>query len=122
MRILIAVASVWAILFAVPFVIYGTASSFLHLEAPAEAVPFLWGVAVTKLGTALAFVGIFALSRNAWRSRWFTYGAIWFLMFAASEIGDIVQMATSPVEGLLGIFSEAIYAPVSALTTDRLLR
>ncbi len=122
MRILIAIASVWAILFAVPFVIYGTASSFLDLQAPGEAVPFLSGVAVTKLGTALAFVGIFALSRNAWRGRWTTYGAIWFLMFATSEIGDIVQAAVSSAEGFLGILSEASYAPVSALTTDRLLR
>ena len=123
MRVLVAGISVWAILFAIPFAVYGSASMFLDLKPPVgPAWRFLSGIAVTKLGTALAFVALFALSRDAWRGHWALYGAIWFLMFAASEIGDVVRMASSSSEAILGILSEAVYAPVSAFVINRVLR
>ncbi len=123
MRALIAVASVWAVIFAVPFVVYGAASVFLSLRQPdGPAWRFLLGVAVTKLGTAAAFVVLFAASREAWRGRrWLLYGAIWFLAFAASEAGDLVRGASNSAEAILGVLSEAVYAPVSAFAAHRLL-
>lgn len=123
MRVVIAIASVWAILFAVPFAVYASASVLLELTPPVgPAWRFLSGVALTKLGTAVAFVALFGLSRDAWRGHWLLYGAIWFVTFAASEIGDVARSATSFVEAMLGIFSEAFYAPASAFTIDRLFR
>ena len=123
MRVLVAVILVWVLLFAIPFAVYGSASTFLDLKPPVgPAWRFLSGVAVTKLGTALAFVALFALSRDAWRDHWALYGAIWFAMFAASEIGDVVRMASSSGEAILGILSEAVYAPASAFVINRMLR
>lgn len=121
MRVLVAIAAVWGILFAVPFVIYGSASALFGLQPPAgPAWQFLLSVAVTKVGTAAAFVALFALCRDGWRGRWLRYAGIWFLMFAVSEIGEVVKPGYSIVYALLGILSEAIYAPLSAFTTDRL--
>lgn len=123
MRVLVAVVSVWAILFAVPFVIYGSASAFFDLKPPAgPAWRFLSSVAVSKLGTAIAFVALFVLCREGWRDRWLLYAGIWFLMFAVSEMGDALKPGYSNAEALLGILSEAIYAPLSAVTVDRLFR
>lgn len=123
MRVLIAVILVWAILFVVPFAVYGSASKFLDLKPPVgPAWRFLSGVALTKLGTALAFVALFAHSRDAWRGHWALYGAIWFVTFAASEVGDVVRMVSSTGDAILGILSEAVYAPVSAFAISRLLR
>ena len=123
MRVLVAVILVWALLFAIPFAVYGSASTFLDLKAPVgPAWRFLCGVAVTKLGTTAAFVALFALSRDAWRGHWPLYGSIWFAMFAASEIGDVVRMATGIDEAILGILSEAVYAPASAFVINRVLR
>jgi hypothetical protein len=121
MRVAAAVASVWAILFAVPFVIYGTASAVIHLKPPAEpAWRFLLSVAVSKVGTALAFVLLFLLSRDAWRDRWLLYAVIWFVMFAVSEVADAIRPGYSATEAALGILSEAIYAPVAAFIVHRL--
>ncbi len=123
MRVLVAVLFVWAIFFAIPFAVYGSASMFLDLKPPVgPASSFLIGVAVTKLGTALAFVALFALSREASRGHWVRYGTIWFMMFAASEIGDVVRMEFSSSEAMLGILSEAVYAPASAFVINRVLR
>ncbi len=123
MRLLIAVVAVWAILFVVPFAIYGSASSLLDLKPVAgPAWRFLAGVAITKLGTAVAFVALFYISRSLWRGQWIRYAAIWFVTFAASELGDALRTASNSIEATLGILSEAIYAPASAFTIDWLFR
>ena len=123
MRALFAVAAVWGILFAVPFVIYGSASGLFDLKPPAgPAWRFLLSVAVTKVGTALAFVALFALCRNEWRGHWLLYAGIWFVMFAVSEVGNVVKSDYSFTYAMLGILSEAVYAPLSAFTIDRLFR
>jgi hypothetical protein len=79
-------------------------------------------VGVTKAGTAVAFVALFVLCRDGWRQHWLLYAAIWFLMFALSELGDFVKTGYSAAEALLGIFSEAVYAPASAFVLDRIFR
>lgn len=123
MRVLLAVALVWGILFAVPFVIYGSGSVVFHLKPPpGPAWRFLLSVAVSKVGTAVAFVALFLLCRDEWRDRWLLYAGIWFLMFAVSEIGDALKTGCSLTEAVLGILSEAVYAPLSAFTVDRLFR
>ena len=123
MRALVAVGSVWGILFVVPFIIYGSSSVLFGLKPPAgPAWRFLLSVAITKAGTAVAFVALFSLCREGWRGHWLLYAGIWFLMFAVSEIGDFVKTGYGFAEAMLGVLSEAIYAPLSAFTVDRLFR
>jgi hypothetical protein len=43
-------------------------------------------------------------------------------MFAVSEVGDFVKPDYSFTYAMLGILSEAVYAPLSAFTIDRLFR
>jgi hypothetical protein len=73
---------------------------------------------VTKLGTAVAFVSIFAVSRAIWGPRWLLYAMLWFVMFAFSELGEAVSGRTTKQEALLGVVSEAIYTPLSAFITQ----
>ena len=122
MRALVAVLSVWCILFVIPFVIYGSGSVLFDLKPPAGAAwQFLLSVAVTKVGTAIAFVALFAFCRDGWRGHWLLYAGIWFFMFAASEVGDAVKASYGFTEAMLGILSEAVYAPLAAFTIDRVL-
>ena len=123
MPLVLATLAVLVIIYVVPLLVYGAASTFGGLEFPAESSPqrFLLGVLVTKLGTAVAFVLLLQLTSTAWAHRWLLYGLIWFGMFAASEIGDAISGRSTWREALLGILSEAIYAPASAYAACRLL-
>lgn len=123
MRICLAVACVWVIIFIIPFVVYGSASSFISIKPPEGTLwRFLLSVGVTKLGTAIGFVLLFVLCQDVLRDRRLVYAGIWFAMFAISEAGDVVKTGYTITEALLGIVSEALYTPLSALTVDRLLR
>lgn len=119
----LAMAAVLAIIFIVPVVVYGVASALGGMELPTDATPqrFLAGVLVTKLGTAIAFVLLLQLTRSAWADQWLLYGSVWFAMFAASEVGDAISGRSSSQEALLGIASEALYAPASAFAAFAIL-
>lgn len=123
MSLVAAMVTVLAIIYVVPLVVYGTASALGGMEPPTESSPrrFLLGVLVTKLGTAFAFVLLLRLAGPTWAGRWLLYGAIWFGMFVASEIGDAVSGRGSWREAMLGIVSEAVYAPASAFAAYRIL-
>jgi hypothetical protein len=120
----VAVLLVLLIIYVVPFVVYGVASVVGGLKPPDTASParFLTGVFVTKLGTAIAFVTLFAMTRGAWQGHWLLYGLIWLVMFALSEVGEAISGRMSGPEAILGIVSECVYAPASALVVSRLLR
>lgn len=122
-RLIIAILLVLLVIYVVPFVVYGGASILGGLRPPKTASPrrFLFGVMVTKLGTAVAFVSIFFASRTIWGPRWLLYAMLWFVMFALSELGEAVSGRTTKAEAVLGVASEAIYAPVSAFITQWLL-
>jgi hypothetical protein len=87
------VRSAWAtllvllVIYVVPFVVYGLASVVGNLRPPETSSPskFLLGVLIPKLGTAIAFVGIFAASRAVWGRQWVAYAGVWFLMFALTR-------------------------------------
>jgi hypothetical protein len=123
MLVVWATLAVLAIIYVVPFVIYGIAGALGGVEIPQEASPhrFLLGVLITKAGTAVAFVIVFWLTSAVWTDRWLAYGAIWFVMFAASEIGEAISGRTSTSEAALGILSEAVYAPAAAFVAHVLL-
>lgn len=71
-KLIIAILLVLLAMYVVPFVVYGGASILGGLRPPTTASPgrFLLGVMLTKLGTAVAFVSIFAVSRTTWGPRW----------------------------------------------------
>jgi hypothetical protein len=120
----LAVLVVLAILYLTPLVFYGVGSRFIEMPSPDRVGPqrFLLGILVTKLGTAIAFVVLFWLSRAVWAARWLLYSLVWFIMFAASELGDRISGRATAPEALLGVFSEAVYAPLSAWTVAALLK
>lgn len=122
-RVTRAILMVLLVIYVVPFLVYGGASVVSGLQPPAVASPgmFLLGVLVTKLGTAIAFVLIFSLSAAVWGPRWIQYALVWFTMFALSEVGETLSGRTTAIEAALGIASEAVYAPLAALITSRLL-
>jgi hypothetical protein len=123
-REVLAVLLVLLIIYVVPLVVYGVAAVFGGLKPPDTVSParFLGGVLVTKLGTAIAFVALFALTRDVWEGQWLLYGLLWLVTFAFSEMGEAISGRTTVPEAALGIVSECLYAPLSALTVSRLLR
>lgn len=123
MLVVLAVLAVLAIIYVVPLMIYGVASACGWLRLPTQSSPqaFLLGVLVTKVGTAAAFVLLLLAGAEVWHARWLLYGLIWFAMFAASELGDAIAGRGSWAEAMLGVMSEAIYAPAAALAAHEIL-
>jgi hypothetical protein len=122
-RLILTILLVVVVIFVVQFVVYGAANVAGVLAFPSSASPgtFLLGVLVTKVGTAVAFVVIFGLSKAIWGPRWLLYGLIWFAMFTLTELGGAVSGRSTNIEAALGVCAEAIYAPLSAFLTKRLL-
>lgn len=122
MRFSLAVCLVFLTIFIVPILIYGTLSRLTGLQPPgSDPLAFLAGVAVSKLGTALAFVGIWALGREALGANWALYVALWWIMFVFGEVGQAIGPDYSWPEAFAGILSETIYLPISGLIVTRLL-
>lgn len=122
-RLALSTVTVLAIIYLVPLVLYALSSRFISMPSPENAGParFLTGVLVTKFGTAVAFVGVFWLSRATWENRWLVYAALWFAMFAGSEVGDAVSGRSTTGEAVVGVVSEAVYAPLSAWVVYEML-
>lgn len=122
MRIALAVAIVFAIIFVVPVLVYGLFSRVSGLQPPGgDPSAFLAGVAVSKLGTAAAFVGIWVLGRGALGPHLAAYVALWWMMFVLGEIGQALGPDYSWQEAIAGILSETIYLPLSGIVLARLL-
>ena len=111
---------VLAIIYIVPFVMYGVGSVLAGLKPPEGASParFLVSVFVSKFGTAIRFVLIFHFARGALSGRWVLYASLWWLMFVVGEIGQVIGPHYSWREAVAGIISETIYWPLSALVTN----
>lgn len=123
LKALLAVALVWAVLFVVPVLVYGGFAAVTGLKPPGDSPAlFLAGTAISKLGTALAFVAIFYMARDVFGGQWFVYAGIWWLMFVVGEIGQAVTPSYSWQEAAAGIISETIYFPLSGLIATWLLR
>jgi hypothetical protein len=116
MRIPLAIMAVWAVIFIIPVLVYGLSSAITGLQPPGESPGmFLLGVAISKFGTAIAFVLIYSLAQDPLRGQWLAYAALWFVMFAIGEVGQAVGPDYSWQEAILGVISEAIYFPASGL-------
>lgn len=112
----LAVAAVFLTIFIVPVLVYGMLSRLTGLKPPGDdPMAFLAGVAVSKLGTAIAFVGIWLLAQGSLGPHWLAYVALWWVMFVLGEIGQAIGPDYSWSEALGGIVSETIYLPASGL-------
>ncbi|MES2913902.1 MAG: hypothetical protein V4753_02180 [Pseudomonadota bacterium] len=122
MQAALAVAVVFLTLFVVPVLIYGALSFVTGLQPPGEnPSAFLTGVAVSKFGTALAFVGFWFLARDELAAQLWSYVALWWVMFVLGEIGQAIGPDYSWTEAFGGVVSESIYLPVSGLILRWLL-
>jgi hypothetical protein len=118
---LIAIGLVTAIIFIVPVVVYGAFSHFGLAQIPGGSpAPFLVGVLVSKIGTAIAFVLFFALAPTELGRSWMLYALIWWVMFALGEIGQVIGPDYPLSEAFAGIISEAVYFPLSAYMLHRI--
>jgi hypothetical protein len=122
-KILLCAALVFLIFFCVPFLAYGTLSALTDLKPPGDAsmALFMASVALEKIGHTIAFVGLFYLGRRALRDRWLWYAAAWWSMFVLAEVALAIRSDYSWPEAIAGIISEAIYLPLAALVTRRML-
>lgn len=120
---LLAVPLVWAVFFTVPILVYGAFSAATGLQPPGRnPALFLAGTAVSKLGTAIAFVAVFYLARDVIGPQWLLYVGIWWLMFALGELGQAITPNYSWQEAAAGLISETIYFPISGLVLVWLMR
>lgn len=69
----------------------------------------------------MAFVLILYLGSPGLGLGWLPYAILWFVMFTASELGDAGSGRSGWAEALLGVASEAIYAPAAALAAYAIL-
>ena len=122
MALLLAFLGVWIAIFAVPLVVYGVMATKGVLKAPEHVSPvhFLGGIAISKLGTALTFVLIFQWTLPLFVERLWMYAALWVLMFAMDEIGQVISGNQSWQEALAGVISESIYFPMAASWAARI--
>ena len=122
-NVILGVFFVLAIIYIVPFLIYGLASVMAGLKSPEGASParFLVSVLISKIGTAITFVLIFFFARNSLSGQWMLYAFLWWLMFVIGEIGQTIGPNYTWKEAVAGILSETIYLPLSAYVTNWLI-
>lgn len=119
-KVILSIIVVLAIIYLVPFAVYGVGSVYFGLKPPEGASPlqFLLSVLVSKIGTAIAFVLIFYLARNSLGNRWLLYASVWWLMFVIGEVGQAIAPNYFWKEAVAGIISETIYFPLSGLVVN----
>ncbi|NJM82314.1 MAG: hypothetical protein HC844_07320 [Tabrizicola sp.] len=122
MRVGLTVLLVFVIILVVPVLVYGALSRISGLQPPGDdPSAFLAGVAVSKLGTAIAFVGLWFLARDSLAPQWLPCVALWWVMFVLGEVGQAIGPGYSWSEAIAGIVSETIYLPLSGLVVLRML-
>jgi len=114
---------VLVIIFIIPFITYGLASVFTGLKPPVTVSPsrFLFSVLITKIGTSIAFVLLYYISRETISGQWHLYAIVWWLMLVIGEIGQAIGPNYTKKEAILGIISETIYLPLSAFIIYQLM-
>ncbi len=119
----LSVLSVLAIIYIVPFLVYGVFTKITDLTPPdgVSPVQFLFSIFVSKVGTAIAFVAIFYLASTTFDQQWLLYAFIWWLMFVMGEIGQAIGPNYSWKEATAGIISETIYFPLAAFLMKTIL-
>lgn len=123
-KILLSIILVLAIIYIVPFIVYGLSSALIGAKMPEGVSPlmFLLSVLISKIGTAIAFVLIFYFARNSLSGHWLLYAFIWWLMFVIGEVGQAIGPNYSWKEALAGVISETAYFPLSAFIVNWLIK
>ncbi len=123
-RLLLATMATLAIMYVVPFPIYGALSIVTAIEPPSPDSPglFMLSVLVVKVGVAIGYVLLFYLGRSHWLENWKTYAGVWWIMVAIMEVGQAIVPDYTWLDAFGGIIAEAIYFPVSAVVVVRLIR
>ena len=122
-RYVLSVIATLLIIYIVPFVLYALATVVWDLEPPDDTAPwqFLVSILVSKIGTAIAFVVIYRFAKLGLGRRWSLYALIWWLSFAIGELGQAIGPGYTWKEAVIGVISEALYFPLAAIVTDRLI-
>lgn len=64
---------------------------------------------------------MYYVAREIWSARWMLYAVIWWGAFGIIEIGQAIAPNYSWMDAMGGILAEAIYFPLAATVTRRLL-
>ena len=122
-QLLLPTALALLIIFVVPFLVYGLAAVIGGVKAPEgiSAAQFQFGVLISKLGTAVAFVLIFYFARATFSAQWPLYALLWWVSFFTGEIGETICGKYTWKEAVCGVISETIYLPLSAYVVHRLI-
>ncbi len=123
-KILLSTILVLAVIYIVPFIVYGLFSTLIGAKMPEGVSPmmFLLSVLISKLGTAIAFVLIFYFARHSLSGHWLLYAFIWWLMFVIGEVGQTIGPNYSWKEAVAGVISETIYFPLSSYIVNLLIK
>lgn len=119
-KIILCMLAVLAIIYVVPFVVYGIFSAVAGLKPPEGASPlqFLISVFVIKVGTAVAFVWIFYAARGSLSGQWLLFALIWWVAAVIGEAGQAIGPNYTWKEAVAGIISETVYFPLAAFVTN----
>ncbi len=123
-RIVGAVLLTLVIFHVVAFAVYVSWSAVTGLEPTAAGDSpgmFMLSVFVQKLGHALTFVLMFYVAREYFSRSWLTYAALWWVFSVFGEFGQAIAPTYSWEEAAAGVIAEAIYFPLAALLTKRLV-
>ncbi len=123
-RIVGAILLTFVIFNVVAFAVYAPWSAITGLEPTAAGDSpgvFMLSVFVQKLGHAITFVLLFYVAREQFSRRWLTYAALWWLYSAIAETGEAITPLYSWEEAMAGVIAEAVYFPLAAITTNRLV-
>ena len=122
MTLVLAWLAVFAALFLIPIAVYGAASALTGIQPPGgDPRAFFTGVAVSKAGTALAFVGLWLMARDAPGFSPALYVGLWWAMFVLGEAGQALGPDYGRTEAIAGVISESLYLPLSGWVLTRLL-
>jgi hypothetical protein len=118
-----AIAAVFSITFVVPLMVYGAASRWTKVDHPTRLPlrQFMATVALEKAGVAVAFVGVMILAGEPLRNAWAAYAALWFVMFAVTEVTEVFRRNQGFAEAAAGVASELLYFPLASLVAAAIL-
>lgn len=118
-----AITAVFAITFVIPLVVYGAASRWTKLDTPTRLPlrQFMATVALEKAGVAVTFVGVMGLAGEPVRNAWAGYAALWFVMFAVTEVTEALRHNQGVAEAAAGVASELLYFPLASLAAAAIL-
>lgn len=111
----------YLIILVVPILVYSLFVKYAGLKEPEKKLSFMVSILVQKVGSALGFVTLFTIGKEYFVGNWLGYGLIWTIMFTIVEIGQALGPNYSKREAAVGIISEFIYFPLSALVIAKLL-